>query len=604
MLDLLHISLLSLPASFSLLVTKMKQTTMTTKKDTLVLIDIKKMKEIADRVIAKVNAVFRNPKIYLSKLHQNARICAFRILGHYIYESRIDKFVDRIAYAYISSFPRRGEPVGIINAQALIQPITQSILKAQHSAGKKDTGTETKLIHLNGLKVNPKIITLHPRKNIDIDKWAKDNEHCLFGEVLSTIFGSCKYVPNTSTTDRRKRNRCINVPKNCETFYLFEVDAIKLREIDLTMLEIYYAVLSYECFGLVIHPAKTHTFELCPSATDTDLNDNVISQFNENITVLLKTRIKGIAGVDAIDIKSIKAKEVIKFWNYDSDMDVTRLYVVPEMIIHFPLDELSLRIGKDIVKRKKRCIESENDDMPEHLVVQGRWDLKDNVCHDTEYRYLSLRGSSSDFTLERMLELKDFNNTFRKDYILSNDPYEIEKHLGIIAAQTIHEMNYSISLKANKLNLSYPHVQILCAKMFSGTALLPITPQGFSGIRGINPLDKLSYQNYGKHLGREPLRMIGKGKVPKYPVEGLIASTITGSKFRYGSNYARFEINERARQAIVDACSEAKTIQYYGLSNMGNRYEGIDFYGVGQVKHIKSGLSTTLKLRECIDVAF
>jgi hypothetical protein len=168
---------------------------------------------------------------------------------------------------------------------------------------------------------------------ITIDRWCKDNEHCLFGEVLSTIFGNCKYVPSPRTMERPNKDLYQCVPKTCTTFYSFEVDPIKLEEIEYTMVHIYAVISFYDyLFGLVICPSKTFTFELCPSIVDAGPNDNVISQFNEDISTLLKTRIKGIPGVDAIDIKKIKAKDVIAFYHYDEEDDITRLYTVLELL--------------------------------------------------------------------------------------------------------------------------------------------------------------------------------------------------------------------------------------------------------------------------------
>ena len=217
------------------------------------------------------------------------------------------------------------------------------------------------------------------------------------------------------------------------------------------------------------------------------------------------------------------------------------------------------------------------------------------------YYYLSICGTSNDFTLDNLMNMENFDELFRTDYILSNDPYEIEKHFGIISAQTIYEMNYSMSLKANKFSLAYPHIQILCSKLFSGTGMKPITPYGFEGTEGVNPLDKLAYQNYSRHLSTEPLRAASNGCIPKYPVKGLITSTLLGAKYRYGLNYAKFEINETARQLVLDACSEARTKQYY---NSDRAYVGIDFYGIGHIKHVKSGISRALDTAMVMDVDF
>ena len=170
--------------------------------------------------------------------------------------------------------------------------------------------------------------------------------------------------------------------------------------------------------------------------TEGSPSDKTISHFNNNINDLMKARIKGIKGVDAIDVKSVKVTDVIKFACYDSSTDTTRLYVLPEVLIYFPIDELEKRLDVPV-------IQSRTIDEPDHLIVQGNYSI-DHLDKCEPHYYLSVRGSSDDFTLDNLMKLEDFDTLFREDYILSNDPYEIEKHLGIISAQTIYEMNYSV----------------------------------------------------------------------------------------------------------------------------------------------------------------
>jgi hypothetical protein len=566
------------------------------------------METIVSRVIQRISELL--PLSHgLSKLYQNIRINALNLLGKTIDATKIDLFVERIVKGYIDSLPKRGETVGILAAQSLIQPITQDLLKAQHYAGKKGTGDDTTLIKLNSLTIDPCIVSLHMKDVTKIEEWIKDNEYSTFGEVLTVSYGNCKYVPSEKhpafPTFENSCSLYINVPKTCDTFYTFKIDPLKLKEINITPLELFDIIFTYTCFGLIIHPIQTFTFELCPSNiindNDNSNNTSVISKFNEKIQELLKVGIKGIKGVTSIDIKTIEASDVIRFSSYDNERNITRLYVAPELLPFYPLNEIEKLFGTSLRRSKL----SSNE--PLHLIVNAEITATrlSEIINGATYRYIAVKG----IDLTTIRKLPDYFELFRDDYTITNNPTEMREFLGITIAQTIHEYNYYVSLKAKKFSLAYPHIQMLCAKIFTGTALRPITPQGFEGMEGVNPLDKLSYQYYTKHLSVEPLRT-----EVHYPVRGLITSTILGAKFRYGTNYARFEIDEDAKKRTIELCSIAKTEQYYQSNSTrtdavttgrgGSRWEGIDFYGIGRVMHVTSGLSASLNMRESSDVPF
>ena len=265
----------------------------------MIQVDYKLMNSIANAIIDKLRALLNVSEVQLSKMFQNVRMNALIMLGKFIDETKIDTFIQRIVNGYINSLPRRGENVGILSAQSLVQPITQGILKAQHSSGKKDGGTETNLIKLNSMKVSPRIITLHmnnPSKE-RLEQWANLNEHCTFGEVLSSTHGNCKYVPNPRGVKHQgeladliaERKFYVHIDKLCETFYTFHIDKFKLEEMNITHREIFRTLASFPCFGFVMHPLKTFTFELCPAVVESSSpNDKVISHFNNMIGELMK----------------------------------------------------------------------------------------------------------------------------------------------------------------------------------------------------------------------------------------------------------------------------------------------------------------------------
>jgi len=509
--------------------------------------------------------------IRFGKLAQNVKITALNLLGKSLDPSKEELFVKKVAEAYLDSFPKRGENVGIHAAQSLTQPITQATLKAQHSAGQKSSSDETAFVKLNALKTCPRIITLHARQvgneamHERLSAWAKAHEYVSFGEVIATPYGRCKYVPkaHNECLQRDKYAVYIDVPKVCEVFYVFKMDPSKLHDVGLTPLELYDIVKTFDGLGLVIHPVQTFTFELCPSGIDQ-------ATFDERIKLLLKTRLKGLEGVENIEVKSLEAKDAIKFTHREDNK--TFLFCSPEVLFFFPRDELLKRVGG----------KGTWQDNPLALVVEGSV-----VPNKEPYHYLAVKGS---MTLATMLAYttKPSPLLFRRELITTNDPIEMVDFLGMVVAQSVHEMNYSISLVANKFTLSYAHINILCAKMF-GYGLNPMSPQGFENIDGITSLDKLAYQNYAKHLSMEPVK-----ETKRFPVRSIITSAILGKPYAFGTNYASARVNTKAKQETIRLCSEAKTKQYYGDA----RFKDIDFYGFGTVQKVRSGLARTIPLTE------
>ena len=96
------------------------------------------MNSIANAIIDKLRALLNVSGYAIGQDAQNVRMNALIMLGKFIDEAKIDTFIQRIVNGYMNSLPRRGENVGILSAKSLVQPITQGILKAQHSSRKKE----------------------------------------------------------------------------------------------------------------------------------------------------------------------------------------------------------------------------------------------------------------------------------------------------------------------------------------------------------------------------------------------------------------------------------------------------------------------------------
>jgi hypothetical protein len=558
-------------------------------------ISIETQAQIVGEVVSRLKSVLKISDIALGKMVQNVKINCIGLLGKSIPSEMLMPYCEALAKSYIDSFVNRAECIGISAAQSLGQPITQATLKAQHEAGKKSTSDDSTLIKLNSLKVHPRVINLHVKsdlldaKSFDMHSWAKRNEYTCFGEVIACPCGEAKYIPkpikrqqDTFVEYRSRDSIYINVPKTNNVFYIFRIDPSKLWDVNLTPLELFDVIFTIEGLGLVIHPVQSFTFEICPNKID-------LATFNEKIQTLLTTRLKGIRGIETIDVKKIKVSDVIKYNYYDPNTRKSHLFLDPELMTMFPRDQLINKLGlQNISHQFSRRGE------PLSLIVDGT--INDTLFPTLVYQFFSLRGT---MTLNDILGLVEKTNQFRLDYLVSNDPSEMTDFLGMSVAQTYHELNYHRCLQAGKISIDSAHIMVLCGKMF-GYNLKPITPQGFENDEGVTPLDKCAAQNLRKHLTVEPVM-----RERKYPARSLVATTILGARYKFGSNYAKTEINETARQRVIEMCSEARTEQYYAQKGTTNsRYIGIDFFGVGKIIKHKTGLSRTLVLSETNDFDF
>ncbi len=530
---------------------------------------------IVNKVVAVISRTLERSRI--GNIVQNIKMMSLRLLGDTINVDKLDAYCRKVAELFLSSLVSRGKNVGLEAAQSLLQPITQAYLKSQHSAGRKGSSGASSLVKLNALKTSPRVVVAHCRTTVDVmQKWAKDNEYTSFGEVIATPCGGCKYVPRARTGERDQRCVYINVPKMCETFYVFRIDPCKLADIGMTHTDVYRVIMSRPGLGLIIHPPATFTFELCPD----EIGHGYLSIFNDRVRLLMDACLKGIRGVERIEIRASKVSDVVKCAHYDGEH--TFLYHAPEIDLFFPRDELIKRLPSGLAAEFV-------DDCPMHIHVNGKVDISD--LDQTPHKYIAVCGTMS--FKDILKKLSDANIGIRKDCIWSNDPVEMTEHYGITVAQSIHEYNYWQSLTDNGFSLAYVHIAVFCAKMF-GYNLCPITPQGFKSMQGITPLDRLAYRDFVSEVSTLPVN-----QEERFPVRGVIPSVLMGKPYTFGTNYAGYEIDMDARQRVIDMCSDARTVQHYGQprdSATGRTYADVDFYGVGSVRKITSGLRRTLVL--------
>lgn len=539
------------------------------------LINENRRRIIVENIIEGILNVLKLNRYALNKIRANITIISLQLLGKKIKKDKTTLFVYKCVEKILASLPKRGDTVGIIAGQSLTQPITQAVLKAQHSAGKAQEGSSTSLIALNRMQMSTRYINIHYKKLLTLGEtidFSKKLERISIGELLKSTYGSTKYTPKPFTPpSENKFSVYIKVSRDIGKYppkisYGFTMDSEKLFSTGLTHIDIFEKIIPISGVGIIVYPLSTFCFDLVP----VDIDQIV---FLEKIEQILNIKITGIDGVSRVETISLKTKDFAKFVHYDKDTLKTHIYLNSEMVPFFPIE-----IFKTFLENNNKFNflsgAEINDPYPLRLVYNGEITIPDK-----EYHYTRVTGTITVSMITN--ELKDIINS---KYTTSNDPNEMISIVGIQGARSMHEYMYLEELNASGHSISYLHVSILCSKLFSGMGKKPITPTGFITTSGINPIDRFTYQDYKNALSTETRSN------KRYTVNGLIPSVITGSIPREGTNYMYTAVNNDERKKIIDMYSEARSKQYY-YGNSSNTH----FYGIGTVNSLVQSLKKNIK---------
>lgn len=146
-------------------------------------------RSISDRII---NIIF--PRLSVNhykvfKIHQNILMSCMSIIGLTLSNNEVRNLMQECVSNFIRSLVSSGDMVGVTAAQSVSQPITQAVLKSQHSTGKKQTGNSTSLLSLNRLKIHKNSYRVH-LKNGQIPAITKSTP---IDEYINEIRGKISY---------------------------------------------------------------------------------------------------------------------------------------------------------------------------------------------------------------------------------------------------------------------------------------------------------------------------------------------------------------------------------------------------------------------------
>ena len=354
------------------------------------------VRDIVDGITMKLfgyNRKTGNQDIRKTKIEGNINLVSLGILGKKIHKNAIASFKETSINKYLQTICRKGEAVGIIAAQSLIQPITQAVLKSQHSAGKeqKDSGSSI-LIDLCRLRVSRKTVNVHFKDGIQKDEKEMMEQfgHVNFDEVIVPIFGKSKYEPLLIDESYYKNTSFVYIrikEKNTKkAIYRFTMDPNKLKDANIIPNDVFAVLYSIEEIGFVVHPLYTFTFDI-------HINNLSLSVFLELLKASFLTKLKGIEGLTNITSHSIEAIDFSKPY-YDEKENKTYFYLKNSMIHLFPVSELKKRIYKrtsaniepvsdnDLISDNTKI--NEDDDNLYRLVYDGFCLLQDEFVEKIE----------------------------------------------------------------------------------------------------------------------------------------------------------------------------------------------------------------------------
>jgi RNA polymerase Rpb1, domain 5 len=184
----------------------------------MTLINENMRKFIADRISNGIceRIFIGDAGIRSQKIEENINLSTLNLLGKKINKDKVETFIQMFVDRYVGAIVRKGEAVGVIAAQSLVQPITQAVLKSQHGTGRKQEGSgSTSLIHLNRLKVSTRVVNIHLKDlKSHQTRVRKENngisllthmrhlyEEVKFSDILTSNFGDAKYSPDEADED-------------------------------------------------------------------------------------------------------------------------------------------------------------------------------------------------------------------------------------------------------------------------------------------------------------------------------------------------------------------------------------------------------------------
>lgn len=377
----------------------------------------------------------------------------------------------------------------------------------------------------------------------------KEYEEVKMRDLITSSCGECKYTPLLAGENYACDNFVVNLseykvdPKS--QVYRFYLDPKKLKNSDLTQIDIYRAIFDVVeenpvDIMFVFHNLGKLCFDIVPGMHP----DSVVDDF---ITKILDKKIKGIPGLDTIEEIKLTPIDLIDYIFYDESMDETHIFFEGRNLLYYPINQFKKRVtdlNGNMIKPIRDTLAPENNEVFK-IIYKGKVKIQ-----TFPYFYYNFVGKMETDTV-----LQYTKKYIDRKYFISSKVQHTLQYIGKTSARVINESFYMDLLEASGNVLNYQIISVFFRNIF-GTTLSPITPSGHLKNPDVNIMEKLMAQNLEENLRNE----IIKGK--KYSTRGLMASVFCGKKPEMGTNY--FKFIENKNKYIVDAeLADAATKQKY-----------------------------------------
>lgn len=357
-------------------------------KEPMVLITQNVLDDIAGRIFDKIiRALFERdkdfvPDIRCTKIRENIDMGTLSLLGKRIKEDKINLYVRLFAEKYVGTVPKKGEAIGTIIAQSIVQPIVQAVLKSQHGGGKKQDHSSSSLIELSRLKCK-RVINIHlnePYRKSTLKRLANKYQDIKLEDVLIGRYGKSKYTPEEAGENYSWREGIIylnkpgdperiveadDVPKDAP-IYKFIIDQDKLYDTGMTHKDVLRAITAITEVMVAIHPISEFRFDLIPGYKPLGAFLKLIKQF-------ISMKLKGITGLNVINEKSLAMKDIVKFVHYEPTEDISYVYLAADILHLFPVEQIKNRIKVPLEPAVVRKLEADLEAHKErHPAFQGQ----------------------------------------------------------------------------------------------------------------------------------------------------------------------------------------------------------------------------------------
>lgn len=440
------------------------------------------------------------------KTFQEIEHLIMMLTGKEIYPSLIEKLVERLVDRYINSRIPRGQSVGIVASQAFSQPLTQIILKAQHFAGKHSGAKPDALLtSLLTLSSSDNYIILHHSdyslSEDEVERWAQKFERIFINDVLIDVLENIKYKPIISSKDEDHSfyedfyNIFPSEPQDSKDYHLrFQVDNNKLFAKRISYIDVINAFKTIENIEIVFsHPSLAIIDVYSTSESDRLSWVSIIEKVSHTLIVGYET-IKGY------QIKTLTLRSLLTYAEYIESK--IRIWYDSSKLMYYPVKRLRKilkKMGNNITENNVLCYFEVGEVKDEFRNITDL--LKAIQSLETSpYSYVKLFGDLPDdyYLSEESIIRTDINHQMT----LYSNHKRMTFMFGIETTRVLQETSYYELLSMFGHPAANVHYQIMASYQLTGFEK-PLRPSTIEKMRkGI--IEKTTYENYQKHVQREP----------------------------------------------------------------------------------------------------